>query len=413
MMKLSRREMMKLLGAAAIAPPTLAGGPRSRVASHAHVVVVGAGVFGAWSAHWLHKAGLRVLLLDAYGPANSRSSSGGESRIIRAAYGGDDFYSAWVKRSLPHWVALSDRAGGSLFRGTGVLTFTDDSTTLVERSADSLKRLQMPYQLLSADDLSRRFPQIAVRGGERAILEPNSGALMARRAVQTLVEELVSQGVEYRVASVTAPAGRGRITSVQTSSGETIAADTFVFACGPWLPKVFPQLLGNTIRPERGEVYFLGVPSADSSFSPPRMPTWIHKSRRWDAYGMPDLEGRGFKVAVDVISRPADPDAMDRRPSADYASNVREFVRERFPALKDAPVLETRVCQYENSVTGNYIIDRHPEMDNVWIVGGGSGHGFKNGPAVGEYVAGLLTRGLPLEKLLTLENQKPQEHRVD
>jgi glycine/D-amino acid oxidase-like deaminating enzyme len=104
---------------------------------------------------------------------------------------------------------------------------------------------------------------------------------------------------------------------------------------------------------------------------------------------------------------------MDRRPSPDYLKKVREFVAERFPALKNAPVLETRVCQYENSISGNYIIDRHPEMENVWILGGGSGHGFKNGPAVGEYVAGLITRGLPLEKLLMLDNQKPRQHRVD
>jgi len=410
-MKLTRREMMKLLGAAAMAPPALACG--SPVALNWDVVVVGAGVFGAWAAHWLRKAGLRVLLLDAYGPANSRASSGGESRIIRAAYGGDDFYSAWVKRSLPQWVELSARAGHTLFQQTGVLTFTDDSTALVAQSVAALKRLDLPYEALSGADLSRRFPQISVQAGDHAILEPNSGALMARRAVQTLVEELVSHGVEYRVASVAAPAGHGRVPSVKTSGGETIAADTFVFACGPWLPKVFPQLLGNTIRPERGEVYFLGVPPADQAFSPPHMPTWIHKSRRWDAYGMPNLEGRGFKVAVDVISRPADPDAMDRQPSPDCLKKVREFVAERFPALKNAPVLETRVCQYENSISGNYIIDRHPEMENVWILGGGSGHGFKNGPAVGEYVAGLITRGLPLEKLLMLDNQKPRQHRVD
>ncbi len=411
-MKLTRREMVRLLGAAALAPRALQG--PSRTSSQWDVAVVGAGVFGAWTAHWLRQAGLRVLLLDAYGPANSRASSGGESRIIRAAYGGDDFYSAWVKRSLPQWHDLSERAGHSLFQETGVLTFTDDSTPLVGQSAAVLERLHMPYERLDSEELARRFPQIGVHAGDRAILEPSSGALMARRAVQALVEELVSQGVEYRSASVIGPAGRGRISSVKTTFGEVISADTFVFACGPWLPKVFPRLLRDILRPERGEVYFLGVPPGDLSFAPPRMPTWIHKSRRWDAYGMPNLEGRGFKVAVDVISRPADPDAMDRRPSPEYLQKVREFVAERFPALKDAPVVETRVCQYENSTSGNYIVDRHPEMDNVWIVGGGSGHGFKNGPAVGEYVANLITRGSPLERLLTLEDQKkPREHRVN
>jgi len=404
--------MTKMLVAATVAPGALQTSARAGSQTW-DVVVIGAGVFGAWSAHWLHKAGLRVLLLDAYGPGNNRASSGGESRIIRAAYGEDDFYSRWVKRSLPQWIELSDRSGGNLFHRTGVLTFADSSTKIVRQSAEALKRLDMPYEVLAGAEVAKRFPQIAFREGDSAIFEPKCGALMARRAVATVVEELVHAGVEYRVAGIVGPAAKGRIASVKTTTGETISADAFVFACGPWLPKVFPELLGKVIQPERGEVYFLGVPAGDTLFSPPNMPTWIHKSKDWDAYGMPNLESRGFKVAVDKISQPADPDTMDREPSPAYLKHVREFVTERFPVLKDAPVVETRVCQYENSLTGNYIVDRHPEMENVWIVGGGSGHGFKNGPAMGEYVAGGVAQGAPLEKLLTLAEQTPKEHRVD
>ena len=203
------------------------------------------------------------------------------------------------------------------------------------------------------------------------------------------------------------------MSSIATSGNETISAGAFVFACGPWLPKVFPELLGSYIQPERAEVYFLGVTPGDTRFSPPQMPTWIYKSKDVEAYGMPVLENRGFKVAVDKLVLPADPDTMDREPTAPYRGQVRAFVAERFPALKDAPVIETRVCQYENTETGNYLVDRHPQMENVWIVGGGSGHGFKNGPAMGEYVASVVARGAPLEELFTLGYKPKPGHQVE
>jgi monomeric sarcosine oxidase len=412
-MKLSRRDATKLLLAATMARPSLAPSAPFPARETWDVAVIGAGVFGVWSAYWLHKQGLRVILLDAYGAANNRASSGGESRIIRAAYGADDFYSRWVLRSLPQWTDLAKRSGQSLFHKTGVLMFADDTTAIVQQSDETLRRLGVPFERLSAADLAKRYPQITFKANDSAIYEPESGALMARRAVQTLVEEVAHNGVEYRQASISRPIVAKRLSAVTTTNGDNISAGTFVFACGPWLPKLFPDLLGNVIKPERAEVYFLGVPAGDNRFSPPHMPTWIQMSRDWDAYGMPDLENRGFKLAVDKLSLPADPDTMDREPTAPYLKYVRAFVSERFPALKDAPVVETRVCQYEYTTSGNYIVDRHPEVENVWIAGGGSGHGFKNGPAVGEYVSNLIAKNAPLEKLLTLESQKNPTHRVD
>jgi len=414
-MKLSRREVTKILLAAAVAPPGLVANAASQAAAAKtwDVAVIGAGVFGAWSAYWLMKAGLRVILLDAYGAANSRASSGGESRIIRAAYGEDDFYSRWAIRSLPQWKDLAARCGQEIFHETGVLSFSDGSTESVAQSGRSLQRLGIVHEQLGAAELAKRFPQIGLKGNEVGILEPHSGALMARRGVQVLVEELVRQGLDYRVAAAIPPSSKGRLSSIATTGNETISAGVFVFACGPWLPKVFPELLGHYIQPERAEVYFLGVAPGDTRFSPPQMPTWIYKSKDVEAYGMPVLESRGFKVAVDKLSLLADPDTMDREPTAPYQAQVRAFVAERFPALKDAPVVETRVCQYENTETGNYLVDRHPEMENVWIVGGGSGHGFKNGPAMGEYVASVLAHGAPLEKLFTLGYKPRPGHLVE
>jgi sarcosine oxidase len=312
-MKISRREVTKILLAAAVAPPGLAASVASQAAGAKtsptktwDVAIIGAGVFGAWSAYWLRKAGLHVILLDAYGAANSRSSSGGESRIIRAAYGEDDFYSRWALRSLPQWKELAARCGQEIFHETGVLTFSDDSTDLVAQSGRNLQRLGMDHEQLGAAELAKRFPQIGLHGNEVGILEPHSGTLMARCGVQVLVEELVQQGLDYRVAAATPPSSKGQLSSIAITGNETISAGVFVFACGPWLPKVFPELLGRYIQPERAEVYFLGVAPGDLRFSPPQMPTWIYKGKDVEAYGMPVLENRGFKVAVDKLSLPAD-----------------------------------------------------------------------------------------------------------
>lgn len=368
------------------------------MSTHFDVAVIGAGAFGAWTAHFLHKAGLRVFLTDAHGPANSRSSSGGETRITRMAYGDDELYSRWAFDSLPEWLDLERRCTQKLFHATGVLTFSDEQTQWVQKSAEVIRHIGGQCELISATQLRSRFPQVQFKPTECAVFEPNSGALMARRAVQLLVEELIREGVTYRESSISVDGN-----STKTSGGETISADAFVFACGPWLPNLFPDLLSTYITPIRAEIFFLGIPPGLLDFVPPQMPTWIFMGEEnWDAYGIPDIENRGFKLAVDLIQQPADPDTMDRQTTAPYVQQVREFVRERFPRLADAPIVETRVCQYENTPSHDYLIDRHPQLENFWIVGGGSGHGFKNGPAIGKYVADLIVNNGTLNPKLRL-----------
>jgi glycine/D-amino acid oxidase-like deaminating enzyme len=233
---------------------------------------------------------------------------------------------------------------------------------------------------------------------------------MARRAVAAVVEDLVRGGAEYRVAQIVEPRGMGTISTVMTSSGERIAADTFVFACGAWFGKLFPEVLGSRIFPSRQEVFFFGVPAGDARFAPPALPTWLFQED--EIYGMPDLESRGLKIAVDRHGERVDPDTQSRLASAEGAEEARRFVEQRFPALRGAPIVETRVCQYENTWNGDFLIDRHPEMENVWFVGGGSGHGFKHGPAVGEYVAGQILDEAASEERFSLGSKETVQRRA-
>jgi monomeric sarcosine oxidase len=379
------------------------------------VAVVGAGVFGAWTALCLQQAGRKVVLVDGYGPANSRASSGGESRVIRMGYGTDEIYTRWAMRSLALWQEFFSLTNEHLFHPTGVLWMAHDADVYVSKTLETLRRAGVEVEEWSQAELVERYPQIEFGPVTWAVFEPTSGVLMARRAVQRVVQEAMRNGVSLLPEAVLRQAGaaakNARLESIVTSGGERIFAGSFVFACGPWLPKLFPELLQELIHPTRQEVFFFGAPAGDKRFAPPQMPVWLDFSEQ--IYAIPDLEGRGFKVAIDRHGPTCDPDSLDRVVTIDGLTEVREYLARRVPALKDAPLLETRVCQYENTSNGDFLIDRHPSFENVWLVGGGSGHGFKHGPAVGEYVVASMTGDVgPIEPRFTLATKEKVQKRA-
>ncbi len=373
------------------------------------VAIIGAGVFGSWTAWHLVRAGRRVLLLDAWGAGHSRSSSGGESRIIRMGYGQDALYTRMAAQSLALWRQLENSAGESIFHPTGVLWMARGTDPYSAATQSVLAEAGVPFEILTAAELAAGFPQFGLPAGDAyGIFEPESGALMARRAVSAVVRNAVASGLEYGIAAVrVSPHGR-----VQTASGEEIRARAYVFACGPWLPKVFPELLGRRIFPTRQEVMFFAPKAGDSQFAATAFPAWIDFSDPRGPYGFPDLEGRGVKLAFDLHGPAFDPDAGGRQVSAGSVDAARQFLADRIPALRDAPLTETRVCQYENTSNGDFLLDRHPEFASVWLAGGGSGHGFKHGPAVGAYLCARLLEGGDGEPRFSLARKLETQQRT-
>lgn len=352
-------------------------------------VVIGAGVFGAWTAWQLRRRGQNVLLVDAWGPAHDRASSGGESRLTRTTYGPAALYSQMAWQSLEQWRWLSASQELPLFHPIGVLFFFPRVEPYVTQTLEVHRALGIPLETLERPALAKRFPQISWEGVEIGLYEPTLGALMARRAVQTLVAIFVREGGHYRQVAIAPPAadGASRLSMISTATLEALRAERYVFACGAWLPQLFPQVLGSRIFPTRQEVFFFTPPPGDARFEPGALPGWADFNEGDIFYGFPDLEGRGFKIANHRDGVPVDPDAMDRQVSAAGLADARRFLGRRFPALADRPLAKSSVCQYENSANGDLLIDRHPQWDNVWLVGAGSGHGFKHGPAVGSYAA--------------------------
>ncbi len=355
-----------------------------------HVVVVGAGVFGGWTALTLLRRGARVTLVDAWGPGNSRASSGGETRVIRGVYGANPLYVELAARAFALWREHEASVGEKLYTETGALWLVASPDDSLERSSmPLLKDAGLPFQELSTSDAMKRYPQIAFDGIRWALLEQRAGYLRARRACETVVDRFRAEGGTYIQAHARPGTSRGAaLTAIAIDGRKPIEADRFVFACGPWLGQVFPDVLGGKIRATRQDVYYFGTPPGDR-FGESQMPVWVEHGARL-IYGIPGNQHRGFKVADDTRGAIVDPTTLERLPSAEGLAGARALLARRFPELKDAPLVESRVCQYENSPDEHFIIDRHPQLTNTWIAGGGSGHGFKFGPALGERIAAVV-----------------------
>lgn len=371
------------------------------------VVVVGAGVFGVWTAWDLQRKGNRVLLVDAWGAGHARSSSGGETRLIRTEYAGNELYTGWAWESLAAWHALQKRHETPIFRDVGALYIYGEDTAKIAKSIALQRSLGIPIEKLDVAQMAKRWPQISFDGIKVGIMQPTMGALMARRSVQVLVDDFVKAGGTFRQFAVDVPNATGALlTSITGTGGETLRAGKFVFACGPWLPKLFPEVVGAKIVPTRQEVFYFAPEPGDTRFAAPHMPAWVDASDPDLHYGFPDIEARGFKIALDGHGPKYDPDTVDRRITDKGLSDVRAYLAKRFPDLAKRPLALSEVCQYENSHNGHLLIDRHPGWANTWIVGGGSGHGFKHGPAVGRYVSNIVLGTGKMLPELTLAEHK-------
>ncbi|HEV8432341.1 MAG TPA: FAD-dependent oxidoreductase, partial [Thermoanaerobaculia bacterium] len=353
-----------------------------------------AGAFGGWTALQLQQLGARVTLVDAFGAGNTRSSSGGETRVIRAIYGPDRIYVEMVRRAYELWDTLPE----SVYVETGALWMMHGDDGYVRSAVPLLRDNGFAIDQLAINEGAKRWPQINFDGVRSVWFEPRAGALSARRACGVVRDSFVRNGGTFRIESVKPEELIRR--------GE---ADAYVFACGPWLGKLFPDVVGDRIQPTRQEVYYFGTPAGSDRFSQPHFPIWMDFAERI-VYGIPDIQARGFKVADDTRGEPIDPSGDNRTPSADGIARARQLLAQRFPELADAPLIASEVCQYENSPDGNLIVDRHPHANNVWIAGGGSGHGFKLSPAVGELVAQAIVNGKDVPAIFAFDRLRTAPH---
>jgi len=369
-------------GLAATSAPQPARPPAG--AGRSEIVVVGAGAFGGWTALYLREMGFTVTLVDQYGPGNSRATSGGESRQIRAGYGERELYTRWVLQAFERWKAREAEWGRTLLFQTGQLSLAREWTKDLTDTRKVFDQLGVKYEVIKHDDLARRYPQMTTENIEFAMFTPSTGVLKAREGCVAVAHAFEKKGGRFLIAKT--ELGRrsgGTLQDVALSTGQSLAAQTFVFACGPWLPKVFPSVMTNKLLTPRRVVFFYGTPPGDERFTHPNFPTWAVDS----AYGFPSIEGKGFKVVPTFDREIVDPDTQEHTLTAEELRKGREFATRWFPALARQPLVDSKVCQREDSVDEHFIVSQHPELNNVWLVGGGSGHGYKHGIMLGDYVA--------------------------
>ena len=353
------------------------------------LVVIGAGVMGAWTALEAVRAGWRTTLVDAFGAGSPRATSGDETRIIRASHGPDAFLTQWSRDAREAWIAFGEEIGESVFVEAGAAWFAQREDGFEAASLETLRSLGVPVERLSSDATSARWPQVAASDLAFTLFEPEAGLLMARRGVAAAARRVVELGGTFEQAVARPGAsGSGRLHEVELGDGRRLAADRFVFTCGPWLPRLFPDVVGDLIRVTKQDVCFVGPPGGDRRFEHESLPCWVDYDASY--YGIPGVDGRGLKIAPDRYGPVFDPSRGDRLVDPDTVRLARAYLARRFPELAGAPVVETRVCQYETTPDTQFVIDRHPEFENAWIVGGGSGHGFKHGPVIGRYVVDRL-----------------------
>lgn len=366
------------------------------------VAVIGAGAFGGWTALTLREAGAKVTLVDAYGAGNPRASSGDESRLLRLSYGDREVYTLWARRAQQLWEERQEEFGRRLFYNNGSLRVLASAQALAAQRA-TFDRHKIPYEVLSAEEVAYRWPQVDFTGNDAIFYETTGGVVKAREAMIAVAEVFMQKGGTSVIGQAALAESRAGATVMV--NGEAFPAGAYVFACGPWLPKVFPKLLGDRILTPRREIYYVGSPIDDHRYRWEHLPNISDR----ETYTASDVD-YGIKVAARLRDVPMDADDGARMPSDFLRAQVEDYVARRMPGLKGQPIVATRVCQTENSDNSHYIVDRHPDYPSIWVAGGGSGHAFKMGPTIGEYVADrVLDRGklLEVDALFSLANHGP------
>jgi sarcosine oxidase len=357
-------------------------------------VIAGAGIFGASLAHRLALGGWDVTIVDPYSPGHARAASGHESRLIRFAHGPDRWYVRSARRARDLWRELEAETGRRLLIESGIAWFARREDGFEAQSEEALCAEGVPVVRLSFDEAAALFPSFDSDGLAFVLYEPEGGILRAREALLATMDVALAAGARL-AAGAARPDGNAVLVD-----GERLEADQVVWACGAWLPALFPGLLG--LRVTKQDVFHFG---ADISWSCPPVPGWVDYDGA--VYGTGDVDGFGVKVAPDREGSPFDPDAGERIPSPENEEAARSYMAARFPALADAPLVGARTCPYSLTLDTNFVIARHPEHERVWLLGGGSGHGFKHGPALGEYVAGLLAGTAEPEARFALGERRP------
>lgn len=364
------------------------------------VAVVGAGSMGSMTMWQLANAGAKVLGFEQYGIAHDRSAAGGESRMFRTAYMEGANYVPLLQRAEALWRALELETGAQLLTMTGGLMIGGHSSEKIHNVLQSIHEFDLPHEVLDPEQASRRFPQHSFDRDEAIILDKAAGMLRPEYAVFTAVSRAVELGAElHTYTPVLGVESSGDKVKVATPK-QNYEVDYAVITTGPWFDKLVPSAAG-TVTPRRILMSWFASKNP-AAFKQDRFPVFARLSDEADIFGIPTLDGTLTKVAsIATFGDVEDADHLDHNTDHKDFEELNSIVNRTLNGLAKTP---SRISVHMDGYTptGTPIVDRSPESDRVFCMGGFSGHGFKLAPVMGqlatEYIYGN-TSHLPREHM--------------
>ncbi|MGN6754807.1 MAG: N-methyl-L-tryptophan oxidase [Thermomicrobiales bacterium] len=353
-------------------------------------IVLGLGAMGSATAYHLARRGTRVLGLDAYPRGHTQGSSHGRSRIIREAYFEAPEYVPLVQRAYHLWRELEAESGQALLTLTGGLNLGAPDSELVTGALASVRQHQLPYEYLTAADVTARFPGFRPPEGAVAVYEPNAGILAPEACVGAHLDLAMRHGAVLQFNEpVRHWSADGAGVRVDTAQG-TYQAARLVIAAGPWSAAVLAGL-GLPLTVQRiVNVHF--APAEPDRFAPGRCPIYILSVPEGEYYGFPALPGQGVKFGRHDTGEVCTPATIRRTVGADEVAALRAVLDRYLPGA-GGDALWTLTCMYTNTPDRHFILDRHPAHEQVVYGCGFSGHGFKFSSVIGEILADLALDG--------------------
>ena len=357
-----------------------------------NIGVIGAGVFGLASAIELRARGHEVTVFDqGTVPYEAASSTDVSKAIRRTWYAGDnETYVELVERAAERWREWEERSGTSFYHTVGGAYIVSgiEPGSPMDASVDYLRSRGADIAVLTAPEARARFPQLRLADHELCVSDPWTGYIESARAISVMCRLAREEGVTVReespVAGVEERAGR---VEIALAGGRSAGFDRVVVAVGVWIGRLLPEI-GAHVRVTHQEMLLIEPPDP-AQFAGGTMPVWSVNPDDEGWYGFPLLRGGYAKAAIDPPGATVDPD-LDRAGTPGFRKRALAFLERRIPDLARGKVVGGRSCLYATTPDDHFIVDWRPGSSRVLVAGGGSGHGFKFGGAIGPVVADAL-----------------------
>ena len=368
------------------------------------IQIIGAGIFGLTAAISLKKRGYKVRVVHDGSIPHHLAASTDISKAVRMEYGSDEFYFKMAEKSIHGWHNWNELFGTKLYHEVGFLMLCRKKLETLEQdfeysSYKMLSRHGYHPSRIDQTTLKADYPALKAESFQEAVFNPVAGYAEASKTVNTLAEFAESLGVQFNDHSevIDLVQTNGRVTGVKTQNGKVFHADHTVIASGAFSPDLVPDLK-PWIKATAHPVFWL-KPRNPKPLMVPSLSVFTADISNTGWYGFPYLREPGvFKIAKHSAGEELDPMESDRRVTDAEVNDMRKFLNMYFPDVASSPLINTRKCLYTDTLDGHFLIDRHPRLEQLTLATGGSGHGFKMAPVLGDLIANAVETGERVER---------------